>query len=107
MALKNSVAVLIQARLNSKRFPEKIIKKINNKTIIQLIYERLLFCKEINDIIVVTTKDKKDDKLATLKVVYDDELVGEYDLLAAKDVEKVNMFTRLIKSLNYLIWGDV
>ena len=63
MALKKSVAVLIQARLNSQRFPEKIIKKINNKTIIQLICERLSFCKEINDIIVVTTKDKKDDKL--------------------------------------------
>ena len=63
MALKKSVAVLIQARLNSQRFPEKVLKKINNKTIIQLICERLSFCKEINDIIVVTTKDKKDDKL--------------------------------------------
>ena len=50
---------------------------------------------------------KKDEKIATLKVVYDDELVGEYDLLAANDVKKVNIFTRLIKSLNYLIWGDV
>ena len=39
--------------------------------------------------------------------VYDEELIGEYDLLAADDVEKVNIFTRLIKSLNYLIWGDV
>ena len=29
-----------------------------------MICERLSFCKEINDIIVVTTKDKKDDKLA-------------------------------------------
>ena len=42
-----------------------------------------------------------------MKVVYDEEIVGEYDLLALKDVDKVNMFTRLIKSLNYLIWGDV
>ncbi len=50
---------------------------------------------------------KKDDLVGKFKVVYDEELVGEYDLLAAKDVEKVNVFTRLIKSLNYLIWGDV
>ena len=50
---------------------------------------------------------KKDDIIGKFKVVYDDELVGEYDLLAANDVEKVNIFTRLIKSLNYLIWGDV
>ena len=50
---------------------------------------------------------KKDDIIGKFRVVYNDELVGEYDLLAANDVEKVNIFTRLIKSLNYLIWGDV
>jgi D-alanyl-D-alanine carboxypeptidase (penicillin-binding protein 5/6) len=50
---------------------------------------------------------KKNDVIGKFKVVYDEELVGEYDLLAAKSVEKVNIFTRLIKSLNYLIWGDV
>ena len=50
---------------------------------------------------------KKDEKVATLKVVYDDELVGKYDLLASKEVKKVNFVSRLLKSLNYLIWGDV
>ena len=50
---------------------------------------------------------KKDDVVGKFKVVYDDELIAEYDLLAAKNVDKVNIFTRLIKSLNYLIWGDV
>ena len=50
---------------------------------------------------------KKDQKIATLKVVYDQELVGEYDLLASKDIKKVNFIARLIKSINYLIWGDV
>ena len=50
---------------------------------------------------------KKDEIVGKLRVVYDEELIGEYDLLAANDVKKVNVFTRLIKSLNYLIWGDV
>ena len=50
---------------------------------------------------------KKDEKVAILKVVYDDELVGEYDLLSSKEVKKVNFISRLLKSLNYLIWGDV
>ena len=50
---------------------------------------------------------KKNEKVAVLKVVYDDELVGEYDLLASKEVKKVNFVSRLLKSLNYLIWGDV
>ena len=50
---------------------------------------------------------KQDEKVATLKVIYDDELIGEYDLLASKEIKKVNFVSRLLKSLNYLIWGDV
>ncbi len=50
---------------------------------------------------------KKSQKIGIVTVVYDQEIVGKYDLLASKDVKKVNFFTRLIKSINYLIWGDV
>ena len=50
---------------------------------------------------------KKKQILAKLKIFYDDESIGEYDLLSLKEVKKVNIFSRLIKSLNYLIWGDV
>ena len=50
---------------------------------------------------------KKDQKIAILKVFYDDKIVGEYDLLAYKEIKKVNFLSRLIKSINYLIWGDV
>ena len=50
---------------------------------------------------------QKGQVLAKLKIIYDDEKIGEYDLLALNDVKKVNILTRLMKSLNYLIWGDV
>ena len=50
---------------------------------------------------------KKDQILAKLKIIYDEDLIGEYDLLSLNEVKKVNIFSRLIKSLNYLIWGDV
>ena len=50
---------------------------------------------------------KKDQILAKLKKVYDQELIGEYELLAVDEVKRVNIFSRLIKSFNYLIWGDV
>ena len=49
----------------------------------------------------------KDDKVAKLKIVYDEEIIGEYDLFATQEVKKLNMFSRLLRSLNYLIWGDV
>ena len=50
---------------------------------------------------------KKKQSIGKLRVVYDEDLIGEYDLLASKDIKKVNIFTKLIRSLNYLIWGDV
>ena len=50
---------------------------------------------------------QKKQSIGKLRVVYDEDLIGEYDLLASKDIKKVNIFTKLIRSLNYLIWGDV
>ena len=50
---------------------------------------------------------KKDQTLAKLKIIYDDEEIGDYELLAFNEVKRVNIFSRLMKSLNYLIWGDV
>ncbi len=50
---------------------------------------------------------KKDDVLGKLKVFYKGKLIEEYDLLAFEGVKKLNMFSRLMKSINFLIWGDV
>tara|TARA_Y100001970_G_scaffold158080_1_gene193377 strand:- start:7903 stop:9054 length:1152 start_codon:yes stop_codon:yes gene_type:complete len=50
---------------------------------------------------------EKNQIIAKLKIIYDEELIDEYDLLAFKEIDKVNIFSRLMKSLNYLIWGDV
>ena len=61
----------------------------------------------INYIGPIEAPIKKNQIVGKLKVVYDEEIIGEYELLASKDIKKVNMFSRLAKSLNYLIWGDV
>ena len=50
---------------------------------------------------------KKDQIIGKLNISYNENIIGEYDLLAANEVKKVNMFSRLMKSINYLIWGDV
>ena len=50
---------------------------------------------------------KKDDIIGKLKIIYKNELVDTYDLLAFEEINKLNIFSRIIKSLNYLIWGDV
>ena len=50
---------------------------------------------------------KKDDVLGKLMLTFNGELIEEYDLLAYEDVKKLNVFSRLMKSINFLIWGDV
>mgnify|MGYP000305398990 CR=1 FL=1 len=53
------------------------------------------------------TPIKKGEKLATLKVYVLDEFKKEIDIIAAENVKRSNIFSRLFKSLNYLVWGDV
>jgi len=75
----------------------KIIKKGKKKLLkVKMLYEG-----------PVEAPISKDQVLAKLRIIYDDELIDEYDLLAKEQVNKVNIFSRLMKSLNYLIWGDV
>ncbi len=75
----------------------KIIKKGKKKLLkVKMLYEG-----------PVEAPISKDQVLAKLKIIYNDELIDEYDLLAKEQVNKVNIFSRLMKSLNYLIWGDV
>ena len=50
---------------------------------------------------------KKGDVVAKLNLFYKDELINTYDLYSNEDIKKVNIFSRIIKSLNFLVWGDV
>jgi len=50
---------------------------------------------------------KKGDKLAILKIYVSGELEKEIDLLSTEDIKRSNIFSRLLKSLNYMVWGDV
>ena len=50
---------------------------------------------------------KKDDEIGLLEVYFKNELVNEYPVYAIENVKRLNIFSRLIKSINYLIWGDV
>ena len=49
----------------------------------------------------------KDQKLGLVKIYFKDELIETLDLLASENINEVNKFTKLIRSINFLIWGDV
>ena len=50
---------------------------------------------------------KKDEIIGKYKIYYKDELIEEHDLLALESVGRLNILSRIISSINYLIWGDV
>ena len=50
---------------------------------------------------------KKGDTLGLLSVYVSDELKKQTNILAGEDIEKLNIFLRIFKLLNYLVWGDV
>ena len=64
MALSNKkVLAIIQARYESSRFPGKVLKKINNRTILEIIILRLKKSKNITKIIVACSNNKKDKEI--------------------------------------------
>ena len=56
-------AIILQARLGSKRFPSKVLKKINGKTILEYVINRLKKTKLSNNVIVATTNREEDKKI--------------------------------------------
>ena len=61
--VKSRFVAIVQARLNSTRFPEKIFSKIGNKKAIDFLLSRLKKVKKINKIVVAIPKNKKNFKL--------------------------------------------
>lgn len=57
------VFAAIQVRLGSKRLPNKALISINGKTIIEWIVQRLQQSKQLNGIVISTTKLSKDDQI--------------------------------------------
>ena len=54
-------AIIVQARTGSKRFPKKILAKINGRNILEFLIDRLLQIFPKNKIIIATTKLKRDN----------------------------------------------
>jgi spore coat polysaccharide biosynthesis protein SpsF len=60
------VAIFIQARMGSSRFPGKVLKKIGDKTILEHIVLRSMESKLANTVTVLTTIEKRDDAIIEL-----------------------------------------
>ena len=55
------IIVITQARTGSTRFPNKIMNKIGDETLLSIHINRIKKAKKINTIIIATTNKKNDD----------------------------------------------
>ena len=49
----------------------------------------------------------KGDKLGILKIYISGELKRKVNIFSNEDIKKANIFSRIFKSINFLVWGDV
>lgn len=59
-----NIVAIIQARLGSTRFPEKVFAPLAGNPLIWHVINRLSYSKKINSIVLATTTTKLDDRLA-------------------------------------------
>ena len=90
---KNKVGIIIQARLSSKRFPNKVLKKIANYTIMEIILKRLERTKLPEKIIFSIPSNKRNKYLynhlikikANVEVGSEDNVLKRFLLTAKKN----------------------
>jgi len=59
--MKKKVVAIIQTRVGSTRLPGKALKNISGKPMLWHVVHRLRYCKLLEQIVVATTTNKKDD----------------------------------------------
>lgn len=66
-----NILAIIQARMNSERLPNKVLKPLNGKTMLEQIIERVKKSTYINQIVVATTTQKEDKVIGNILKDYD------------------------------------
>lgn len=61
-----SVGVIVQARMGSTRLPGKVLKKVQGKTLLEFLIERVKIAKLVDQVIIATTHSQKDKAIATV-----------------------------------------
>ena len=56
----------VQARVNSSRYPRKILEKIHQKTLLEILLLRLKKSKKLNKIVVCTSRNSSDDEIVKI-----------------------------------------
>jgi len=84
--------LITQARSGSTRFPAKILKEIEGKSLLQIHLNRLRGCKTISKIIVATTI-KPDDE-----IIYNKAIQWGFDASRGSELDVLDRFYKAVKN---------
>lgn len=60
------IGAIIQARSNSTRLPNKVLKRLGEKTVLEHIIDRIEYAECVDKVVVATTVNKQDNAIAAL-----------------------------------------
>ena len=63
MVKKNNFLIILQARQNSTRLPNKVLQSINGIPLIIFLLKKLNMCKKVDQIVTAIPKNKKNKDL--------------------------------------------
>lgn len=59
-----TIGLILLCRYNSSRLPGKILEEVGGKTVLERLYERLLQTRGPEEIVVATSEERSDDRIA-------------------------------------------
>ena len=86
---KLRVIATIEARMNSSRLHGKVLKNLGGYPLLDVLIRRLKKSKTLDDIVVATTVNKKDDKIISLLNMY----------LCKNQPLKIDLFSRILRKI--------
>ncbi len=92
--MKKLNIVIIQARIDSKRLPKKMFKKIGNYYLIEWVVERVKMAKSVDKIILATTTKNIDKRFKTICQKFN------IDFFEGEENDVLSRFISSVKKIN-------
>ncbi len=87
----NKTILITQARTGSSRLPNKVLKEIKEKSLLQIHLERLKKCKSVSEIIVATTTKEED------QVIYNKAIEWGFTASRGSESDVLDRFYQSVK----------
>ena len=98
------IIATIEVRMSSSRLPGKVLRKIQEKPMLELLIERIKTCKSINEMVIATTVNPADDPII--------ELANRLNVKCYRGNED-DVLERVLKAAKFVngdiiveLWGD-